>query len=142
MKNKAFTFEFRILRVTMLAGAIYDFIFGVPILVFPAVLAPIINIEMPKEEIYLRLCGVFLIMVAFFYYLAFRDLERYLGNVAVAIIGRGIGACFFFTFYFFLNYPRTFFLLGLGDLTFAVIHFLFLREEGRNLLIPLLLGRR
>ena len=141
MEDKSLSFEFRILRMTMLVGAIYDLVFGVPILLFPARLAPLINLAMPKEEIYLRLCGVFLIMVAFFYYLAFRDLERYLGNVAVAIVGRGLGAFFFFIFYFFLHYPKTFFLLGLVDLTFAVIHFLFLREEGRSLFIPLLLGR-
>ena len=111
-------------RRTMLAGAIYDILFAVPIATAPGWLSGMIGVPMPDQEVYLRFLGVFLLGLAGFYLQPVFNTGRYLGNVAVAAALRAAGGIFMFAGVLAYHQPRAFLLLGAGDLAFAVVHFL------------------
>ena len=113
-----------VVRCTMLAGAIYDALFAVPILVAPAWLSGLIAVSVPQEEIYLRFIGVFLLGLALFYLLPVIHAGRYLGNVAAAVAVRTAGGAFMLVAVLGFAQPRPFILLAAGDLFFAVLHYL------------------
>ena len=113
-----------IVRCTMLAGAVYDALFAVPILVAPAWLSGLIAVPLPREEIYLRFVGVFLLGLALFYLLPVIHPGRYLGNVAAAAAVRAAGGAFMLVGVLGFAQPRPFLLLAAGDLFFAVLHYM------------------
>lgn len=107
----------------MLLGAIYDLFFGLFILFLPVVLAKIIKLNMPAEQVYLRLDGLFLVIIGAFYYLFWMDSVRFKEVVFLAIAARISGFLFFVSAWLFFAYPVTFLLLGIGDGFWAVLHF-------------------
>jgi len=114
----------RIVRVTMLAGALYDAAFALPILVAPESLARLLGLPMPDQEIYLRFTSVFLLGLAVFYLMPVLHPGRYLGNVVAAGVVRALGAVFLVTAVVQYHQPRPFLLLGAGDLLLAGLHYL------------------
>jgi hypothetical protein len=112
-----------VVRYTMLAGAVYDLAFAVPILAAPGWLSEILHVPMPREEVYLRLLGIFLAALALFYLLPAIYPGRYLGNVAAAAAARALGALFLFAAVAAYGQPRPLLLLGAGDLAFAIVHY-------------------
>lgn len=123
----------RQLRISLVAGSLYDAAFAVVNLLAPAACARLLGIALPEDEIYLRFTGVFLIILALFYMLPAIHPGRYLGNVTVAIIGRTLGAIFLFAAVMGWGRPSSFVLLGAGDLFFAALHAVLLwRAEGGN----------
>ena len=113
-----------IIRWTMLAGALYDLLFAVPILAAPGAVAPVLRIPMPEQEVYLRFLGVFLAGLAIFYLLPVVRPGRYLGNVAAAAVTRAMGGVYMLAAVLLYGQARAFLLLGAGDLFFAVLHVL------------------
>ncbi len=111
------------IRVTMLAGAVYDAAFAVPILVAPERLAPLLGLAMPAQEIYLRFTSVFLLGFALFYLLPAAYPGRYLGNVAAAVAIRALGGIFMVVAVAAYDQPRPFLILGVIDLAFAAVHY-------------------
>ena len=113
-----------IVRYTMLAGALYDLAFAVPILAFPEGIAPILGLPLPDQQIYLRFLAVFLVALAIFYLLPVLHPGRYLGNVAAAAATRAMGGLYMIAAVAFFAQPRPFLLLGAGDLAFGLLHYL------------------
>lgn len=116
-----------VLQKTMILGALYDLLFGLLILLIPAVLAKIINLAMPAQEVYLRLNGLFLIIIGLFYALFWLDDKRFREIVFLAIAARISGFIFFISAWAFFKHPFTFLLLGAGDGFWAILHLSFLK---------------
>jgi hypothetical protein len=125
--------EHRGLRVSLVAGSLYDAVFAIVNMIAPGLGSSLLGIPLPQEQFYLRFTGVFLLMLAMFYMLPVIHPGRYLGNVVVAIIGRSAGAVFLFVAAIAFGYPSSFMILGAGDLLFAILHAVFLKDaEGGN----------
>jgi len=116
----------RRMRISMAAGALYDLTFAVINLVFPQAGSWFLEIPLPEQQVYLRMTGVFLLVLALFYMLPVIHPGRYLGNVVVAILARTAGAIFLGAAALWFGQPVAFLALGVVDLVFAVIHLLFL----------------
>ena len=114
--------RFSFLGITLIAGAVYDAAFGLPILFFPAPLARVLGIVLPRTEVYLRLNGIFLLILALFYLVTALDPDRHPGNVIVVILGRAMGGIFFCGYALGFDGGPVFLLLGSADLGFALIH--------------------
>ena len=122
----------RRLRVTMVAGSLYDMVFAVINVAAPGFGSWFLEIPLPEDQIYLRFTGVFLFIMALFYLLPVIHPGKYLGNVVVAIIGRGIGALFLIGAVLIFGYPKAFVMLGAGDLLFSVFHLYYLAGAERG----------
>lgn len=120
----------RKLRVTMVAGSLYDMVFAIINTMAPGFGSWFMEIPLPQDQLYLRFTGVFLFMLALFYMLPVIHPGEYLGNVVVAIIGRGLGALFLFGAVLLFGYPKAFLLLGAGDFLFSVLHLYYLAAAG------------
>lgn len=116
------------LRVSLVAGSLYDAVFGVILLAAPGFGSWFLDIPLPAQQVYLRFIGVFLFLLALLYMLPVIHPGAYLGNVVVAIVGRAAGAVFLFTATLAYAQPRAFLLLGGADLLFSVLHYHFLRQ--------------
>jgi hypothetical protein len=128
MKAEAALFEaaHRRLRTSMAAGALYDMTFAVVNLAVPQAGSWFLEIPLPEQQVYLRLTGVFLFVLALFYMLPVIHPGRYLGNVVVAIVARTAGAAFLIPAALWFGQPVAFLALGLVDLLFAVLHLVLL----------------
>jgi hypothetical protein len=82
----------KILRCTLVAGALYDLAFAALLLWVPGVPASVLDLPLPGEPFYLWVMAVLLGMVAACYAMAAHDVRRYGGIIAVAIAGRLAGA--------------------------------------------------
>ena len=108
---------------SMAAGAAYDLVFAIAILGFLRPAARLLALEPPADPTYLRLNGVFLIVLALMYLLAAARPARYQGVVFVAVIARGLGAAYFAAVARLGPGPAsTFLALGSVDLAFALLH--------------------
>lgn len=85
----------RLLRATLVAGALYDLGFAALMVVAPGVAAEWFGLPLPGERFYLWLIAVLLAMLAALYLMAARDPRRYSAVIAVAIVGRLAGAAAF-----------------------------------------------
>lgn len=113
---------FRFLRGTLIAGALYDFLFAAVMLGAPTLVAGPLRLPLPGEAFYLRVLAVLLVMVGAVYLVAARDPARHRPLVAIAIAGRFCGFLAFASAA--LGRPE---LAGLwfvasGDLAFSLIH--------------------
>jgi hypothetical protein len=105
----------------MALGAAYDLVFGVMILLLPGQGAELLGLELPADAVYLRLNGVFLLMLAAFYVLPALDPRRYAPVVAIAVAGRFVGFLYLAAAWL-EGRPSTFLGLAFGDLFFALVH--------------------
>lgn len=85
----------RLLRLGLVAGALYDLAFAAAMVLFPGVPARLLGLPLPGETFYLWLMATFLIMLASLYLAAAHDPRRYSAIIAVAIGGRLLGAAAF-----------------------------------------------
>jgi uncharacterized protein YjeT (DUF2065 family) len=120
------------LQYSMFFGAAYDWFFGLFILFLPGVLAKIISLDMPAEQVYLRLNGLFLVIIGVFYFLYWVDCSRFREIVFIAIAARISGFLFFFSAWVFFAQPFTFLLLGIGDGFWAVLHFVLFKSISKS----------
>jgi len=132
----------RILGLTMLAGAIYDWAVGLPILFAPGFITGLFGLPFPTDLMYFRGGGMIFVTLPFFYLLAYVNAERNIAVVAAAIVVRSLGFAFFIIHSLFLGEPLIFTLFGLADLAFAIVHYYFLRRSGYGLWRTLLTAGR
>jgi len=120
----------RPLGVSLALGAAYDAAFGVAILIALRPAAALLGLDVPADPTYLRLNGVFLLMLAAMYAAAARAPLRYAAVVGTAIVGRTAG-CALFAWVHAGGGPATFLGLAIGDLAFAVAHLALWRRARR-----------
>ena len=82
----------RILRASLVLGALYDFAFALLMVAAPGAVARTFALPLPGERFYLHLFAVLLSMLGLLYLAAARDPRRYSAVIAVAILGRLAGA--------------------------------------------------
>lgn len=110
-----------ILRLSLVAGAVYDLGFAGLMVLAPRLPARLLDLPLPGTPFYLWVLAVLLAMLAAVYLLTAWDPICYRGAIVVAIVGRGLGA-------FALAYGAASLALpGLwplcfADLGFALIH--------------------
>ncbi|MBZ5640573.1 MAG: hypothetical protein LAO51_17690 [Acidobacteriia bacterium] len=116
---------------SMALGAAYDAAFAAAILAATGWAAALLRLEVPPDPVYLRLNGVFLLLLAALYLLPALDPARYRGIVAVASAGRFLGFAFLAAAWV-EGRPAAFLGLALGDLVFAAAHAVLLVRAGRS----------
>ena len=112
-------------------GAGYDLAFAVAILGFGREATTVLGLTFPADPLYLRLNGVFLLLLAGLYALPAMDPMRYRGVVAVAAIGRLLGSLFL-TYAWLRGRPLVLLALAMGDLAFCAAHAILLRMALRG----------
>ncbi len=115
----------------MACGAAYDLCFAVAILWFTAPAAALLGLALPADPVYLRLNGIFLLLLAGLYSLPAAAPKRYSGVVAVAVAGRVLGFLFFAATWT-AGAATAFLVLGVGDLMFGIVHAALLWRAGRS----------
>lgn len=123
--------RWRAVALSMAAGAIYDLGFAVAILALTRPAAALLGLEVPDDAVYLRLNGIFLVLLGGLYLLPARAPERYQGVVAVAAGGRALGFAYFVAAWA-TGRPAAFLGLALADLAFAVAHAVLLARARRS----------
>ena len=93
MKNRFF--YLRLLRATLVLGALYDLAFAAFMLLAPQVPARLLSLPLPGERFYLAILAVLLAMLGVLYLVAAEDPRRYSAVVVVAALGRCAGAVAF-----------------------------------------------
>lgn len=109
-------------RVIFLLGAVYDIAFGIAIVSFPRPAFDLFHISYPESPIYVKLCGIFLLMLGWIYTLYVLRPKQYGGLIPVAILGRFSGALLFTIGVPLWGISPAFYLLASGDGTIALLH--------------------
>jgi hypothetical protein len=121
LERHRFTF-YTLLRVSLVAGAVYDLGFAALLATAPELANAIVQLPMPEERFYLWTIAVLLTIAAAFYLVTARDPRRYSGNVAVAIGGRSLGFVVFAWAASGRPELAGLWLIGIADLVFALLH--------------------
>ena len=85
----------RLLRASLLCGALYDLGFAALMVLAPALPSQLLHLPLPGAAFYLWVIAALLGIAAGCYLLAAWDPRRYAGVVGVAIAGRLLGATAF-----------------------------------------------
>ncbi len=85
----------RLLRASLVLGALYDLAFAAMMVLAPQLPARLLSLPLPGERFYLWLLAVLLAMLAVLYLVAAEDPRRYSAVVGVAALGRCAGAAVF-----------------------------------------------
>jgi hypothetical protein len=115
---------------SMALGAAYDAAFAVAILAFTRPAAALLRLPVPADPVYLRLNGVFLLLLAGLYLLPAVDPVRYRGVVVVASAGRTLGFVYL-AWAWLEGRPAAFLGVAFLDLAFAVTHAVLLLRARR-----------
>ena len=124
----------------MLCGGIYDALFSIPILFFPAWCGGIIGIRCPGPpfDYYVKFAALFLLVIAIGYFFSLHNLERNRSMVNMMIISRSLGFIFMAGHATMpppgLRMEMTYLYLGIGDLIFALWHIWGKSRAGTELL--------
>jgi hypothetical protein len=118
-------------RGWMLAGAVYDGSFGVLMLAIPRQACAVFGLPFPVVgEIWLRLDGIFLLVMASLYILTARDPARYLGIVAICIAGKVVSIVFYSVYVLAFGAEKIFLMFAALDLVFLAGHVWALGPDG------------
>ncbi|RMH22669.1 MAG: hypothetical protein D6696_02685 [Acidobacteria bacterium] len=82
----------RLLRWSLVAGALYDLVLAALLLLAPELPARLLAVPPPGEAFYLQLLAVLLAMIGVTYLLAAYDPVSYRGLIVLAIAGRSAAA--------------------------------------------------
>lgn len=118
----------RLLKASLIAGAVYDLVFALLMVVAPDLPERLLELPQPGETFYLWIMATFLCMIAGFYLYAAYDPVSYAGNIRIAIVGRFVGAAAFVVCA--LRRPDLWGLypLAAADFAFGLVHALFWRR--------------
>ena len=109
--------------------------FGIPLFLAPIATTQFFGLIVPPDgtgTLWLRLDGVFLIIVSLFYLVTAQDPGRYLGNVIVCLAGK-IWSVFFYSYYIFvLGAPMQFLFFTVLDMIMFVFHYYALGPDRWN----------
>ncbi len=118
-------------RVLLRIGALYDGGFGVPLLIIPAMMTSLLALPMPNPgEIWLRLDGIFLIVVALIYLVMAQDPARYLGIMPVILLGKAGSVVFYVSYVMIGHESRTFLIFAALDFVMFWLHLWALGPNG------------
>ena len=112
----------KLLRASLVLGALYDLGFALAVVAFPAPAAEMLELPLPGERFYLWILATSLLMLASLYFLAARDPRRYSAVILVAIVGRTLGAVAFGAGAVGRPELGSLWYLAAADLSFAVAH--------------------
>lgn len=112
----------RLLRASLLLGALYDYAFALLMVLAPEVPARLLHLPTPGEAFYLWLMAILLAMVATCYLLPFHDPWRYQTVVPIAIVGRALGGLAFLAAAWGRADLAGLYPLAAADLGFAAAH--------------------
>lgn len=115
-------FYLRLLRGSLVLGAVYDLAFAAIMVLAPQVASRALRLPLPGERFYLWVMAVMLVMLAALYIKAAQDPRRYSAVVVVAAAGRCAGAAAFAAAA--LDRPELdgLWVLAAADLVFGVAH--------------------
>ncbi len=113
---------FRPLRLTLIAGALYDFAFAILFVAAPGSVARLLALPLPGERFYLWILAVLLAIVGATYWIAARDPRRFRPLVGVAILGRAAGFLAFAAAALAAPGLAGLWVVGAGDLAFSLAH--------------------
>ena len=117
-----------LLRWALIAGALFDLVFGIAILACWRKVLELLCIPPPDNPSYLFLAAVFTITVAFVYLVAAAAPYRYHANITIASLSRlGSGALIAFLVWRALL-PRHIVVLAIAELILAVLHCIYSRR--------------
>lgn len=118
-------------RVLLRIGALYDGGFGVPLLIIPAFMTSLLALPMPNPgEIWLRLDGIFLIVVALIYLVMAQDPARYLGIMPVILLGKAGSVVFYVSYVMIGHESKTFLIFAALDFVMFWLHLWALGPNG------------
>ena len=109
-------------RTILHIGVVYDGGFGIPMFFFPVWSTGLLGLPQPEVPIWLRLDGIFLIVMALIYVVTARDPERYLGNVLVAIFGKIVSVFFYMSYVLFFQGAIFLAVLAFLDAVMCCLH--------------------
>jgi hypothetical protein len=93
VKNRFF--YLRLLRASLVLGALYDLAFAALMVLAPQLPARLLDLPLPGERFCRSILAVLLTMLALLYLVAAEDPRRYSAVVVVAALGRCAGAVAF-----------------------------------------------
>ncbi len=114
----------RLLRISLVVGAVYDLLLAVLLAVRPGLLEQLFGIPLPGEDFYIWLISLFLLILAAVYALAAYDPASYYGNVLVAIGARFAASLVLVAGGLQGDIPGLY-PLAAGDFAFFVVHAVF-----------------
>lgn len=118
-------------RVLLRIGAVYDGGMGVPLLFLPAATTTLFALPMPVPgEIWLRLDGIFLIIVALIYLVMSQNPARYLGIIPVILLGKAASVIFYTTYVFLGGQSKSFLIFAGLDFIMFFLHLWALGPNG------------
>lgn len=120
MKNRFF--YLRLLRASLVLGALYDLVFAALMVLAPQLPARLLQLPLPGERFYLSILAVLLTMLALLYLVAAEDPRRYSAVVVVAALGRCAGAVAFGASAFGRPDLQGLWPLAAVDLGFGLVH--------------------
>jgi hypothetical protein len=120
----------RPLRTSILIGSIYDWVLAILILASPAALLALLRIPPPVDPFHYRFSALLLLVVPFFYLLAWKDPDRYSGVIGAMVITRVAGFLYVTIYGAARGAPTAYALFGLADLGFALTHLALARRAG------------
>jgi hypothetical protein len=111
-------------RLIAAVSGIYDALIGVAMLAGRPLLAQIFGVPLPQPPIFADLNGVFLLAVAFGYWIPYRDPESAGGRAYLWVMGpflKGLGALTFVADHVVRGSPRSFLLFAASDGALALL---------------------
>jgi hypothetical protein len=110
-------------RAILRIGAVYDAGFGIPLLLVPVMICNALALPIPGPGmIWLRLDGIFLIVVGAIYWVMSQDPARYLGIMTVILTGKTVSVVFYLLYVFARHESRTFLLFAALDVVMFALH--------------------
>ncbi len=118
-------------RILLRIGAAYDGGMGVPLLLLPAVTTKLFALPMPVPgEIWLRLDGIFLIILALIYLVMSQNPARYLGIIPVILLGKAASVVFYAAYVFLDGQSKSFLIFAGLDFILFFLHLWALGPNG------------
>ena len=118
------------LRTSILAGIIYDWAVAALILASPAPVLALLRIPPPPVPFHFQFAALPLVILPFFYRLAWRDPVRNSGIVGAMVIARLAGFAYLALYGGVRGEPAAFLAFGVVDLAFALAHLALARRAG------------
>jgi hypothetical protein len=114
-------------RRVLLVGMVFDGFFGVlvmltPFFSFARSMLDLVGLRPMPRDVWFELCGVFLLIMAVIYAMTARDVNRYRGNVVVAIIGKIVSVPFYLVWVWHLGGPASLAWIAVADAVMCALH--------------------
>lgn len=110
-------------RTILRIGSVYDASFGVGLFCIPALLTSVMALPDPDVGgIWLRLDGIFLMVLGVVYWIMSQDPQRYLGIMAMILPAKIASIIFYLTYVFAFHASRTFILFSVLDAGMFALH--------------------